>query len=376
MNKYMRSLLYLLIPFFFSCTTSALVVDNLYQADVAVPSQSKEDWQKALPAALDQVATKVSGNASIKISEQVRRSLPDISALVQSYSYSTDNGSTVLHVQFNNQAVDNLLNRVGKPIWGNDRPLTLIWLATNMGQGQTVLSNNTDDPTVAAAQLSASQRGLPILWPEMDLQDVTQIQTNDILSFNAPAVQKASQRYHTDNILVGKISQVTAGNWQGDWLYLSSRGQSMQWTTQGADSSKVVAAAIDKLGDAQMGQTVATAPSPAPTTTQPTVASNAGQMTLTLKIINVDGLDDYADVVKYVRNLSSVVSVEASQVDADFVVLTVTVNGGQEALSRDISLNQKLQPDTSETPENAEEIIYRWQTPNVQQTSNDDGVRL
>jgi hypothetical protein len=374
MNKYLLIRLFLLL--LISCTSAAnaLVVDNLYQADVVVPSQSKEDWQKALPAALDQVATKVSGSADIKITEQMRRSLPDISTLVQSYSYSSGTGSTLLHVQFDSHAIDNLLNRVGKPIWSNDRPLTLIWLATNMGQGQAILSNNPDDPTVMAAQSSATQRGLPILWPEMDLQDVTQIQTNDVLNFNAVAVQKASQRYHADNILVGKITQVTAGNWQGDWLYLSSKGQSVQWTTQGADSNKVIALAIDKLGASLMGQTVATAPSP--TTVQPSVSNSGAQATLTLKIVNVDGLDDYADVMKYVRNLSSVVSVEASQVDADFVVLTVTVNGGQAALSRDIGLNQKLQPETSESPESSEEIIYRWQTPGVQQSSNDDGVRL
>lgn len=85
----------------------------------------------------------------------------------------------------------------------------------------------------------------------------------------------------------------------------------------------------------------------------------------TVHVYGIKGLNDFSDVVDYVRGLSSVVSVEASTVDSDDVILTVKSTAGIEALKKVIAAanDHRLQPYKSE--KNAQDpsatlLTYRW----------------
>ncbi len=85
----------------------------------------------------------------------------------------------------------------------------------------------------------------------------------------------------------------------------------------------------------------------------------------TIHVYGINGLNDFSDVVNYVRALSSVISVEASTVDSDDVILTVKSTAGIEALKKAIAAanDHRLQPFVAD--KKAQEVTpamltYRW----------------
>lgn len=204
------SLLMILTPM-----AQAEIDQSAYQGIVPIASQSPDDLQQAIPQALSQVLTKLSGNPQITQSGKVKNALNQATNMVQSYNYVTNTSPTnppqtslMLQVQFYPQAIDELLQQAG-------------------------------------------------------------------------AANVASQ-------------------------------------------------------------------------------SNSAAQLLTLHIDNVNGLDDYANVVKYLRSLPPVSQVEASDINPGALIITVTVNGGIGALNKALMNGTELQSITppSDTPNNTSDTLF------------------
>lgn len=86
----------------------------------------------------------------------------------------------------------------------------------------------------------------------------------------------------------------------------------------------------------------------------------------TIHVYGINGLNDFSDVVDYVRALSSVISVEASTVDADDVILTVKSTAGIDALKKAIAAasDHRLQSYVADKKNQEDEVsaslTYRW----------------
>ena len=84
-----------------------------------------------------------------------------------------------------------------------------------------------------------------------------------------------------------------------------------------------------------------------------------------MHVYGVNDLNDFSEVVKYVRGLNSVSSVEASTVDADDVILTVKSSAGLEPLKNAIAnaSDHRLRPMEANKKSDDEELellTYRW----------------
>lgn len=92
------------------------------------------------------------------------------------------------------------------------------------------------------------------------------------------------------------------------------------------------------------------------------VTSESG---INLHVYGVNGLNDFSEVVNYVRALPSVTSVEASTVDADDVILTVQSTTGKAALEKMIlqAADHRLTPitiDKTSAESEGNQLAYRW----------------
>ncbi len=86
---------------------------------------------------------------------------------------------------------------------------------------------------------------------------------------------------------------------------------------------------------------------------------------ISLHIYGINGLNDFSEVVNYVRALPSVTSVEASTVDANDVILTVKINGGVEKLTQGIeeAKDHRLKSRMAESLSSGEKdemLTYHW----------------
>ena len=91
----------------------------------------------------------------------------------------------------------------------------------------------------------------------------------------------------------------------------------------------------------------------------------ASPETISLHVYGVNDLNDFSEVVKYVRALNSVNNVEASTVDADDVILTVKSSAGLESLKKAIAntSDHRLQPmEVNKKSDDTEPelLTYRW----------------
>lgn len=369
MKNWAAILFFLLLSMVLCKPGFAMLMTDLYQATVPVPLNQQQNWQKAAPDALKQVLIKLTGHLDLASDPVIQPLLKNAVRWVQSYKFisissnnNPNNSSSLLNVQikFDPSAVKDILRQANQPLLGENRPLTLVWLAVQSGQGAQLVPNDPANNWISTLTQSANLRGVPLLWPAMDLTDVTDLKAQDVWSLNVAAIEKASSRYQTANILAGKIYQNAKGQWQSNWVFIQN-GQSTQWQMQGNDANAVFSQLTANLVNTIL---VSNTSSPA----------QAGTTQVFLKIIGVNGLDDYGQVVKYMRSLGAVTRVDTNQVDADYLILTVSVTGGVDALIKEISLSQKLTPlNASNTGDNTpaqyfdlthssqdNRLVYEW----------------
>ncbi|MEX0615624.1 MAG: DUF2066 domain-containing protein, partial [Methylophaga sp.] len=223
---------------FTASTASAAQVSNLHQAQVPVLTQSDQDRSRVAPDALKQTIIKVVGNRQAVNSADITALLADAERYVARYSYrqiNQDDDSTAaetlaVNFIFDAKTLNNALERIGLPIWGENRPEILLWLASDKDGEQSLIGDSDDNPVNNVIEKHAERRGLPIVLPVMDLEDQTQISFTDIQAGNNN-IQSASERYGTRIVVTAHIrgnAPQTSINWQA----LNNDGNS-SWQSEG-----------------------------------------------------------------------------------------------------------------------------------------------
>ncbi|MGH8127567.1 MAG: DUF2066 domain-containing protein [Gammaproteobacteria bacterium] len=200
-----------LVQYVPSAAASSAGQDALYSAATPVPDQSAKARKEAFSRDLVQVFVKVSGNPAIAQVSALAPLLDNAGNLVVEYRYRSvpisQGGGQTLWAHFDHKAVDKALAQAGQGTWGQGRPTVVAWVL-NAG---SIEADNPNDPVVAAMRKSASQRGLPLVLPLMDLTDQKQVSGFDIRTLYLPALQSASARYGARAMLVGDIKTADRG---------------------------------------------------------------------------------------------------------------------------------------------------------------------
>lgn len=115
-----------------------------YEVTVPLGGPTEEDRARALAEALQAMAVKASGRRGAASNGTVAAANP--ARYVQRYAKTADQS---LKVGFDGQAIEELLQQAGLPVWPSERPLTVVAAAGS-------------DP--AEIERAAAWRGLPIAW--------------------------------------------------------------------------------------------------------------------------------------------------------------------------------------------------------------------
>jgi len=317
----------------------AATISNLYEATVPVAGQTPEERKQGIRKALDQVIIKLTGSLDTPTLPQAAPIADAASNLVEQYRYQDAAGSMqepsgqkepaqMLWVRFDAQALNKRLRDAGLPVWGRARPATLAWIAVDDGAGRRFIVGAEDSPEIdALVNEHASQRGIRVLLPLMDLEDRAAVSVADVWASFPDVIYQATQRYAAETSVVGRLYQDFDGSWRGRWTtYIGQDSQS--WQAVGETQGQVIAEGIDGLAD-RLGKRFAT---------QASVSKNA----LVLDVEDVTSLQDYARVLRYLRSLDGVSNARLLQVDADRIVVVADVQGDAAGLERTISLSNIL----------------------------------
>ncbi len=327
---------------------AAVRLSSVYSAEVNLPDGSN-GMSRAFDAALSQVLVKLSGLESLGEPAARRSLVPDSGKLVQQYSRLADNR---LRVEFDGPALVRILDAAGQPVWGVERPLVAVWYAIDAGGGRReVLSgeaevsrrgevSETGVLREALAQ-AADDRGVPVVFPLMDAEDLAGVSFSDLWGDFREPVFLASRRYGAQAILIGRARSLSAKDTGVRWTLATPREQ-YSWTGSAVGGPARAAS--------YLSQSLAT------------FADASGS--LRLMVGNVDNLDKLGRLNKYFRSLNLVESAAVLRVQDDRIEFELVVRGDAGRLSRSLDSNPLLarvsESEAAWSGTRRPDLYYRW----------------
>lgn len=330
-------------------TAWAVRVSSIYQAEIPVSSQSAEERARVIQSALKQVLVKVSGKTAILDNPKLGAQLTNASALMQEFGYtnapSTDSKTPfILEVRFDADGVNQILHNLNVPIWGQNRPLIVTWVVFDApGKAAEIIDSSSENDISHLLKQQADSRGIPMLLPMMDVSDLNQVTTDDVVNMSIPSLQTASKRYGSDAILISHITQQpTAYTIQAK---LVTKDDVIDLNATGATLNAAFNSLIDNMMNSLAGR-------------YSTVVTNNVQTRLMLRITGIVEQTDFAQVMRYVQHITAVADAQPMKISGNEVVLSIKLRGSQQAFLQAISLDKKLKPVADGADANT--LVYEW----------------
>ena len=329
----------------------AVDIKGLYEAEIPVYSQKKSERKQATRDGLLEVLIKISGIGEIPFTPGIPEVLNKSSKYVQQWRFrnwpknrpypevEADSGEKtanripkkVLWVRYDKQAINRVLQEQGLPIWGRSRPAVLIWLAIDDGNESDqryILSDNNNDQVKKLFSVEAARRGVPVIFPLMDLQDEVNIKVLDVWADFQEQILNASDRYQTKAVLSGRLSRDEYDGWQAKWtLYEGS--DVLTWDSVGSSQSQVLGDAIDGTASALSVRYAQ-------------IVHEAANDAMFISVMDIKNLSDHARVIKYLESLASVSQANAVKFDAANTIFRLDIKGAEQGVVKAIELGNTL----------------------------------
>jgi hypothetical protein len=298
-------------------SAGAVTVPNLYET--AQPVDGSRD--AAFVEALRTVLVRVSGqrDAALRVG-----AISDPRKYVQRFGFTAGN---VLEVGFDAASVDQLLSNAGLPIWGRERPATVVMFGVEEGGAWRWLAADTPARERETIERIARERGLPLKWPVMDAQERSEA------SSDSPGLMQAASRYGADAVLLGR-----------------ARGGTVQWTLLSSEGAAQASGGLDD------GVHLA-----ADTFARVFAASGSSLGSVIVEVAGISDLNAYAATLNYLEGMTLVRGVALEQVTGDRMRFKLAVRGDAATLRRAIALDHRLVPTDTADGAAADRLAFRYQ---------------
>ncbi len=339
--------------FFILGMKSGVAITPLYEATLSCQSQAEAERQTLFKQGLIQVLEKLSGEKGFERDEKVIRATARITDYVEQYAYQGNE----LTVRFSADLINRLLNQSGHAaVWGQRRPKVILWLAVEQNQDRHLVGAETDPNLQAQLEKWAAEKGLPLVLPLMDLEDVSNVSVTDVWGQFPSTIQEASKRYEAQVVLVAKLSQnLTAQDgkvWVASWQLLTAK-DSPSWTVSGETRDDVLMQGLASTSHYLIGRFGQKSP-----------ALPGNDKPFLVGVDNVQNAYDYANVEKHLANLAPADAINIRRIDGLLAVFEITPRGGngREAFVQALQLEHHLQRTNLDESTMLSEVdlLVRW----------------
>lgn len=317
-------------------------VEGLYETQVPVSGQREAERTNALRAAFGQVLVKITGDRDAAVRPGLQALLLSPLQYVQQYLYrplptgyipaaGADPVPTqLLWARFDAQAVNQSLQRINTPVWSRMRPSTLVWLAVEDRGRRYLAGSDAGADLRRELEEQADARGIPLLFPLLDLEDQRRVAFTDVWGGFDQEVRAASTRYQSSAVMLGRVFRAPSGDWSARWsLYVD--GSAEHWQSAPGPRARVMADGVDGAAD-RLAARFARA-----------LGSDVAEP-VDLLVTGVDRLEDYSRVQHYLRSLDTVSDLEVRRVDAAGAHFHLVLHGDRAALVQAIGFGRVLVP--------------------------------
>lgn len=329
---------------------NAVEVTHLYSSSVvAVDEQTNRDLQKV---ALAEVLVKVSGNTEVANDPVIKKALVKSREYLVKQSQENIDDERHLHVSFNEKKVNRLLRSSEFGVWSQNRPQQVLWLVVDEDFSRSVKGEGDVDYAdfITAIKDQAKKRGVPVLFPVMDLDDQLQVSSSDLWGQFTDPVELASARYAADNYIIAKIIKQN-DDYQLSWTMYGRNNNSQPFEiwlngqSQG-DLATIGMTLTDNLAD-HLGERYS-------------VKASGNNEVVYLNVNAINAITDYAKLIAMFSELSAVAQVDLETVSGSSIQLKLVLLGTQADLLMELSLDQRI-----ESSKNAfDDVNFKWKAIN------------
>nr|VFK59285.1 MAG: hypothetical protein BECKTC1821F_GA0114240_103118 [Candidatus Kentron sp. TC] len=332
-------------------TAHSAELHQLYEAAVPIADESESERNRAMKAALLKVLIRLSGQRKLASRTGMARILQHPERHVQQFRYRSERKATsdksvspasrlVFRVRFDSVSVNRLLREANIQTWGQFRPSILVWLVVEGGEGRVLLGAADASGLSDVLYASATERGASVILPLLDLDDRFLINETDVWNRVRERILKASERYATDTILVGRAFP-SHSHWQGHWEIRDDE-MTDNWKTHADGIEGVLRKGLHGAIDILVARYARS---------EEESADDVAYDAVELTVLGIKTIGDYARVERYLNNLQSGIKVYVTEADVDRMSFRVLVSGGQTRFDRMIGHGATLaKMDSHSTP--------------------------
>jgi len=314
--------------------------ESLFESEVVVPNQSPGARSYAMKTALEEVLVRVAGQDAVLTTEPAMAMLKNPAQRVQQYRYFKVPGSEPpvlkLWVRFDGDAIRRSLQQQGVTYWGAERPDTLVWLAVEDRSKRYVVAAADGTDVYRQIEQAARHRGVPVLFPLMDLEDQSQVRFSDIWGGFFDSVMEASKRYNPQAVLIGRLNRSPSGGWSSRW-HLAVAGNPSSWADSHQQLDTLAQQGIDDTADI-LASRFAVSP------------GGGSTETVRISVTGVDSLPDYARLSDYLAGLTAVVDMQVAKVAGHEIQYALQLNGSLQDFTHTVTIGTVLEPLAAATP--------------------------
>jgi hypothetical protein len=318
----------------FNAPSKAERVQNLYTGAWPVQDQSSAARHQAIAESLLQALVRASGSRDVSRSPVIQSALANAEDYLRRYSYQRLSAAEqmiyekplLLKATFDRRSILELLKSASLPIWGEERPSGLFWIAYGDDTKRQVASEESQF-IKAGLMIAAESRGLPVTLPMMDIDDQMALETSDVWGRVESPIDEASKRYARDYWVAGQLLE-TNSQWQGRWL-VRMNGRTESFSTSGLTSYEAIQAAVHRVANSLASKLAV-------------VLSEDAQEVL-VSVENITDFATFARIQKHLNSLSMVRSASAIEVSKDTVLFKVESLTSPQNLIEAIKIGNNLQ---------------------------------
>lgn len=314
----------------------AAEVKGLYEVEVLAKSRSNEDRNKAIQEALRIVLGRVVAADRVMETPVVKTALAGASHYVRQFQYAmiasrwqNDERARLMRVLFDESQLLQLLRSGNVGIWSEIRPETLAWLVVERDGRRRFYDADGMPELENALSRAARRKGLPVIYPILDLQEQQRISVSEILSSDSTQLLAASERYDVVSVLAGRlVGKRTC--WEAEWaLYFDDK--ILQWASSCGSLDDVALAGMQGVYDV-LSKYYGVKPE----------IGEPGF--ITLKIQGIKTMTDMVKVTEFLESLALIKEVDWVSVTDGYNIYRIKHEGSEALLTEALSSAGLLTP--------------------------------
>jgi hypothetical protein len=339
----------------------AAEVSKLDEADITVASRANDVKNNALKEALAAVFLKNSGLPSVVLNPLVKDQINNPEVILTQYGYYEKNGELMLKASFDHQRVISTLRQAGLPVWGSQRPLTLLWMSVDENNEPSILADASSADIRSELAQESNNKGIPLLLPIMDLDDVMQVSITDVRGMFTDVLANASTRYQADYFAIANLDTQSSNVHFTIKLFDKNRTNGVlqpliSQQGEATDYQQATKRMMNILADYYISQFA--------------IASTGSDVATQVSFTGLNNMTQVVHIETYLRQLSAVKSLKLSHFKGEAATYTIELFSSVDDLQRLLNIDSRLSKlDTvgsvesfyeSKADNSTPKLLYQW----------------